>query len=110
MHNITGERLRQLRTDAHLTQEEISQILNITREAYSLYETNKRQMSFESLCKVAEFYHVSTDYLLGQSSSKINYHLREEEINLLTAFRCSDSRGRKILLELSRTVSEEDGS
>lgn len=108
MHNITGERLKQLRTDAHLTQEGIAQILNITREAYSLYETNKRQMSFESLCKVADFYNVSTDYLLGQSCSKENYYLRTEEINLINAFRRSDPRGKRILLELSKAINLND--
>lgn len=108
MHNITGERLKQLRTDAHLTQEGIAQVLNITREAYSLYETNKRQMSFESLCKIADFYHVSTDYLLGQSSCKENYYLGTEEVNLIMAFRHSDTRGKRILLELSRVIDLND--
>lgn len=108
MHNITVERLKQLRTDAHLTQEGIAQILNITREAYSLYETNKRQMSFESLCKMAEFYHVSTDYLLGYSDFKENYHLDDDEIHLIEFFRRSDTRGKQIILELSKIVKTDD--
>ena len=45
MRDIIGQRLKELRTEANMTQEKIAKALNISREAYSLYETNKRQMN-----------------------------------------------------------------
>lgn len=100
--NLIGQRLKALRIEAHLTQEKIAQILNVSREAYSLYETNKRQMNYETICTIADFYDVSTDYLLGNSKSRKAYDLCADEINLLNLYRNSDERGQKIILEVAR--------
>lgn len=59
------QRLRDLREDNDLKQEEIARILNINQTQYSRYELGKNMMSVDRYIKLALFYNVSLDYLLG---------------------------------------------
>ena len=63
-------RIRDLREDRDLTQNEVSKLLNISQVAYSYYELNKRNIPLDYLCKLADFYNVSVDYLLYRSEKK----------------------------------------
>lgn len=66
-------RIRDLREDADLTQEYMSKILNISQVAYSYYELEKREIPLNLLCKLADFYETSTDYLLFRTNVKKPY-------------------------------------
>ena len=59
-------RLRDLREDKDMKQKEIAAILGIDQRVYSTYETGKRDIPLHHLVALADFYHVSTDYLLGR--------------------------------------------
>ena len=61
------KRLKDLREDNDLTQEEISQLLKITRPQYSLYETGKRDIPVDLLRILAKFYNTSLDYIVGET-------------------------------------------
>lgn len=61
-------RLKLLREEKSLTQCDISKLLNITTAAYSYYENEKRDMTPETIIKLANYFNVSTDYLLGKSN------------------------------------------
>ena len=61
---MIGDRIKQLRTDAKMTQPELAAKLEVTRSAVATYENNTRQPSFHILIRIAEIFHVSTDYLL----------------------------------------------
>ena len=63
-------RIRDLREDKDLTQTEVSKMLNITQVAYSYYELDKRNIPLESLCKLADYYNVSIDYILYGTDKK----------------------------------------
>ena len=63
-------RLRDLREDSDLTQQDVADFLNIKQSTYSQYENEKRQIPIEALIKLAGFYKVSTDYILGISNKK----------------------------------------
>ncbi|MDI6604079.1 MAG: helix-turn-helix transcriptional regulator [Thermoanaerobacteraceae bacterium] len=62
-----GERLSQLRKEKGLTQEELAKALNMTRSSLSLYEIGKRDPDTDTLRKIADFFNVSVDYLLGNT-------------------------------------------
>ena len=62
-------RLKNLREDNDLTQKTLSQMLNISQVAYSYYELNKRSIPLELLCKLADFYNTSVDYLLYRTNN-----------------------------------------
>ena len=57
-------RLKDLREDADLKQQEVADYLHIKQNTYSQYESGKRQIPIDVLIKLAEFYDVSTDYIL----------------------------------------------
>ena len=66
-------RIKSLREDHDLTQKQISKLLNISQVAYSYYELNKRSIPLELLCKLADFYNTSVDYLIGLTNERRAY-------------------------------------
>ncbi|MCH5199143.1 MAG: helix-turn-helix transcriptional regulator [Oscillospiraceae bacterium] len=86
-------RLAELRKKRGLTQAEIAKFLRITPQAYSLYETNKNNINNETLCMLADFFEVSTDYLLGRQDL-IPSFLSEEERNVIEKYRALDERAK----------------
>lgn len=65
-------RIKDLREDMDLSQEDIAKLLHCTHAAYSYYENGKREIPTQVLIMLASFYHCSIDYLLGVSNKK-NY-------------------------------------
>ena len=61
---MIGDRIKQLRLDAKMTQPELAKKLDVTRSAVAAYENNTRQPSFQILIRLAHVFNVSTDYLL----------------------------------------------
>lgn len=61
-----GNRITDLRNARHLTQEELSTKLGITRASLSHYENNRREPDHETTQKLADFFNVSMDYLMGR--------------------------------------------
>ena len=60
-------RIRDLREDNNYTQKELSKILNCSQQVYSNYELGQRDIPTDILIKLAKFYNLSTDYILGIS-------------------------------------------
>lgn len=58
--------LKKERTNRKLTQKQIADILHIERGSYAKYETGTNTPTVENLLKLADFYNVSADYLLGR--------------------------------------------
>lgn len=58
-------RLEDLRIDADKTQQEVADYLNCKREVYRRYEKGIYELPVWALIKLAEYYHTSTDYILG---------------------------------------------
>jgi len=86
-------KLRELREDKNVTQKELAMYLNITRSAYSGYEIGTRQMSYEVLFLLADYFSVSIDYLLGRY--EVNPLLvNREERHLVERYRLLDERGK----------------
>lgn len=64
------QRIRDLREDCDLTQREVAEFLGIQQTVYSRYERGFQTIPVEHLIKLADFYHVSTDYMLGRTNNK----------------------------------------
>jgi transcriptional regulator with XRE-family HTH domain len=64
------ERLKALRQEKNVTQRTISNHLNITDTAYGFYEQGKNYPNMDILIKLADFFEVSIDYLVGRSNKK----------------------------------------
>lgn len=65
-----GNKLKELRTQAGLTQKQLADQIGITKSVVSFYELRERTPSPDILVKLAAVFHVSTDYLLGIEKGK----------------------------------------
>lgn len=63
------QRIRDLREDQDLKQWQLAEYLNCSQQVYSNYELGQRVIPTDVLIKLANFYHVSIDYLLGQTNN-----------------------------------------
>jgi transcriptional regulator with XRE-family HTH domain len=70
-------RIRDLREDYDLTQKQISAYLLCDQSLYSKYERMERELPLQFAIKLAEFYHVSLDYLVGLTDEKKPYPKRK---------------------------------
>lgn len=66
-------RIRDMREDHDLTQIAVAKILCCSQQVYSNYELGQRDIPTEVLICLAEFYHTSTDYLLGRTDQTEPY-------------------------------------
>ena len=64
------ERIRALREDRDLKQRDLAAYLQCTQTCYSRYELGTRDLPTQVLLSLAEFYGVTTDYLLGRTNEK----------------------------------------
>lgn len=64
---VLGNRLKNLREEKDLYQKDLAKIFGISAGAIGLYENNRRTPDMELLKEMAEYFNVSTDYLLGKS-------------------------------------------
>lgn len=65
-----GSRLRELRKEKKLKQRELAAFLNITEVHYRRVEAGKINIPTLTLCALADYYGVTTDYLLGRSDQR----------------------------------------
>ena len=65
--NKFKQRLKELRLEKGMTQQQIASLLNIRQQSYIRYEYGTGEPSLQTLIKLAEIFAVSTDYLLGIS-------------------------------------------
>ena len=97
MHN----RLADLRKERHLSQKEFSKIFNVAQNTISQWEQGKRNMDTEILVKLADYFQVTTDYLLGRSeaaSHRTNvFHLSPAEELLVKKYRTLPDLSRETL-------------
>lgn len=62
--------IRSLREDNDYKQRELAEVLNVSQNTYSQYENGVIELTAENLIKLADFYGVSVDYLLGRTQSR----------------------------------------
>lgn len=70
---VNINRLKDLREDKDLTQNDVAKILNTTQQQYSKYEIGIRLIPIDKLNKLADFYKTSTDYILGRTNIRKPY-------------------------------------
>ncbi|ARX66042.1 XRE family transcriptional regulator [Bacillus toyonensis] len=66
-----GNTLNSLRKEKKLRQEDMAKHLGIARTTYAMYEQGNREPDYDTLQKLANFFDVSVDYLLGRTNEKL---------------------------------------
>ena len=101
--------MRELRKKKGVSQGEVSKFVKVTREAFSLYETGKRKMNYETLSLLADYFEVSADYLLGRQNN-IPSFLNDEERAIIKQYRglsehAKDNVKNVLVFECERTTN-----
>lgn len=100
---MIGLRIKSLRKQKNYSQTELAKILNLSQSTIAYYEKEQKQPSYEVLCKIANLFDVSTDYLLGRTDVPYTYAegllLNEKNLNkdeLLSKFQFKKADGEEI--------------
>lgn len=68
---IFAEKLKKARSDTGLSQREVAKELNLSKSTIASYEMGRTEPDIETLAKLADFYQVSTDWLLSTKGGKM---------------------------------------
>ena len=91
-----SEKLKNLRKTHKITQEELAKIINVERSSIGKYESANTIPSNDTLIKIAEYFNVSTDYLLGKTNVKNNstytnvFPIEKKKFPLLGEIACGE--------------------
>nr|WP_297294293.1 helix-turn-helix transcriptional regulator [uncultured Oscillibacter sp.] len=66
-------RIRDLRNDRGLTQKQVAKLLNVSQNTYSQYEIGISRFPLDAVVRLAEYYNVSIDYLVGLTDETAPY-------------------------------------
>ena len=97
---------KRLRSSCGLTQAEMAEKLGISRSTIGMYETGAREPDFETLEKIADFFNVDIDYLLGRTDKTtllpetVGHYYIDDEARKAPEY--------KVLFDASRKVKKED--
>ena len=81
-----GERLRKLRSEKKRNQEEMANYLGITRQGYGNYEKENTEPDQKTLNMLADYFDVSTDYLLGRTDNRQPIDEKKEDSEIFVSF------------------------
>ncbi|GAU79491.1 transcriptional regulator [Fusibacter sp. 3D3] len=102
--DMIENRLKQLRKENSLTQKELADKLNISKGSIAMYETGKRSPDNDILSSIADFFDVSTDYLLGRS----NIRRYSEEILAFNTTEHLTDADLKLVKDLIETLKSKN--
>lgn len=108
---LFGKRIKSLRKEKGLTQEELGKIINVTKVSICCYERESRVPTLETLIALAEVFGVDVDYLLGndvyavaEDSDKYGTYVAKEEIEFIKEIRKHNNLYDKMISDPKRCV------
>ncbi|MFF2482243.1 helix-turn-helix domain-containing protein [Paenibacillus sp. NPDC058071] len=102
-----GDRLRELRIGRSLSQEAVARTIGITRSAYSHYEINNRQPVYDTLLRLADFFNVTTDYIIDGSARNGDTAMSAETLEIVRLLNGMDTDRRKQSIDKMLTAIRE---
>lgn len=119
-----SERLRNLRQGKHLSQVTLAEKVGISGQVISQYERGVTRPDYETLLSIADYFNVSTDYLLGNTDVTVRF-VNEDELSVLEsanenprhyinddtlkmAQELHDNRDLRLMFDSARNLSPED--
>lgn len=92
-----GDRLKQLREESSLTQQELGEKINLTKANISKYETGRLQPNIDTINFLAKYFNVSTDYLLGRTDTR-----NPQDYDLIKSLSSDDPELLEILKQFTK--------
>lgn len=102
--SIFGEKIKELLSEKQITQKQLANDLNMAVTTLSGYINHNHEPDFNTLCVIASYFDVSTDYLLGRTeiTKPIETHLTDKEIELIMHYRSMSSERKMLLIEQAK--------
>ncbi len=100
-----NDRFRQLMDDHQITRKELAEQLNIAYSTLGNYLNGDREPDIDMLIKIADFFSVSVDYLLGHHTDET---ISDEETRLLHLFRQLTPEHRQLLTEITNVMGKQN--
>ena len=115
---MIGKKLKELRKQKGLTIAEAAEIFNVSTRTYTYYEAEGREPNIEMLCKLADYYNTTVDYLLGRpvpppptlEDMLEHYDLSDTERKFFALYVKIERRYRESLVEAIETAAEKPDS
>lgn len=104
------EILKELRRKHNYSQQQVADLLGISRQGYNNYELGNREPDQKTIVKLAEIFNVTTDYLLGKNSHSIDIELEGVNFALFTEANELTEENKKDVLEFIRYKKSQQRS
>ena len=109
--SMIGNTLKKLRTNKGLTLQQMGEILEVSHMTYQRYEKNNCDVSTDMLAKIADFYGVTTDYLLGRETAPeqetlTSLNLTEKEKAFIRTYAELNPEKRSCFIEVLSNLSK----
>lgn len=99
-------KIKELRQQKGITQVKLSKIIGVSRSAISMYEINASQPDYDIISKIADYFGVSVDYLLGRENKSTD--LSQDERQLLTYFKQCDVIDQARILAYAEAIAQKE--
>lgn len=104
-------KIKELRQLKHISQMKLAEILNLNHKTLSHYETGAREPDIQTLCRLADYFEVSVDALIGHTPVSSDSPISDEELSLIADYRmlgrADKDRLQKIISALKNVSAEE---
>ena len=106
-----GEKLKLLRFEKGLTQDDLGYVLDVTKSCISCYESGTRQPSVEVLISLSIYFKVSIDYLVGIEPYDANgghrvVKMNKHDVELISKLKNKPRLYKKVMNSIPKTISE----
>ena len=105
---VLGMRIKEKRKSLGLTQQQLGDLVRVTKVSICCYESNTRTPNLETLIDIADALHVDVDYLVGRDNLVVsegqNHFMAKEEIDLIEELRKSPNLYEKLITEPKRII------
>ena len=107
----TGKRMLELRKQQGKNQADVAAYLGLTVAAYQNYETGRREAGYDTICKIADYFNVTTDYLLGRAPQTNPFAMLDLQVDIgedavMGQYMQLPKPWRKILLEVMKQLGD----
>ena len=105
-----AERLRELRKNKNINQQKLSNYLGYGYTAVANYESGRNEPAIDTLCKIAEYFDVTVDYLIGLSDEPVIMNaLSISEARLLETYRELNEENKQLIMEMIGIIGKNQG-
>lgn len=102
MQNKFAKRLKMIRKEKNVSQVEVGKVLNYGYTAISNYESGRNEPTLTDLCRLADYFDVSADFLLGRTDERYSHYKMEEICELLRGVQFIDIVKREVLQRITK--------